>query len=129
METVVVIESDPANLLALAMILRCFGYRVLEARTVGEAWVACINHGEAINLIIAKAFLNNDSTSRFVAGLQILYPQIRGAIFLSDEAAGQIPDMTCEYAILQRPISLDSLAHTIRRLLDGAERRASAPGW
>ena len=32
MQTVLVIESDPANLLALALILRSFGYTVLEPR-------------------------------------------------------------------------------------------------
>ena len=63
METVVLIESDPANLLTLAMLLRCLGCRVLEARTPGEAWVPWANHGEPIDLIIAKAFLKNGSTS------------------------------------------------------------------
>ena len=63
MEIVGLIESYPANPLALAMLRRCFGCRVLEARTPGEAWVPCTNHGEPIDLIIAKAFLNNGSTS------------------------------------------------------------------
>jgi hypothetical protein len=80
-----------------------FWLLVLEARTPGEAWVPWTNHGEPIDLIIAKAFLNNGSTSESSQGFKFCTPQIRAAIFRSDEAAAQIPDITCEYAILKRP--------------------------
>lgn len=56
METVVLIESDPANLLTLAMLLRCLGCRVLEARTPGEAWVPSTNHPEPIDSLYSQGF-------------------------------------------------------------------------
>jgi CheY-like chemotaxis protein len=34
MLTVLLIESEPANLIALALILRSFGYSVLEAESI-----------------------------------------------------------------------------------------------
>ena len=37
METVLLIENDPANLVALAMVLRSLGYTVLEADSRSEA--------------------------------------------------------------------------------------------
>ena len=44
MDTILLIENDPTNLLARSLVLRCFGYAVLEADSRGEAWSVCGDH-------------------------------------------------------------------------------------
>ena len=39
MKTILLIESDPTSLVAQSLLLRCFGYVVLEASNQGEAWL------------------------------------------------------------------------------------------
>jgi len=47
MITVLLIESEPAHLIGLALILRCFGYSVLEADSADEAVVTAKTEVEA----------------------------------------------------------------------------------
>jgi hypothetical protein len=44
MQTVLLIENDPANLVVQALVLRSFGFTVLEASSRGEAWRVCHRH-------------------------------------------------------------------------------------
>jgi CheY-like chemotaxis protein len=88
METILLIENDPATLVVRSMVLRSFGYTVLEAANQGEAWFACNEYQQPIHL----TFLDHDNSSEFVTRLQILCPQIR-AIFISDEPSAELADM------------------------------------
>ena len=53
MKTVLVVEDDPAVLIAVSMILRSRGYAVLEAATPDEAIDACREHSGSIQLLLA----------------------------------------------------------------------------
>jgi CheY-like chemotaxis protein len=121
METILLIENDPAKLVARSMILRSFGYTVLESANRGEAWFACNEHQQPIHL----AILDHDNSSEFVTRLQILCPQIR-ALLVSDKASAELADMPCECAHLPKPFQADALANAIKGLLDGPKTRAVA---
>jgi response regulator RpfG family c-di-GMP phosphodiesterase len=110
---------------AQSLLLRCFGYGVLEAGNQGEAWFASHQYKGPIHLVLTKAILENKSTSEFVARLQLIYPQMR-ALFVCDESPSEMADMPCEYAFLQRPFRVETLAYTIRGLLQGSKERAAA---
>ena len=121
METVLVLESDSANLVAQSLILRCFGYGVLEASSRAEAWRACDEHQGSIHLVLMKAIPDIDSSREFVARLRLMCPQIVG-LFVSDTSSTELADkqhMPSEYAFLQKPFPADALAGAIRGLLDG----------
>jgi two-component system cell cycle sensor histidine kinase/response regulator CckA len=123
---VLLIENDPANLVAQALVLRSFGFTVLEASSRGEAWRVCHRHQRPIHLVVAKAILDNHRTSDFIARLRLVYPQIR-ALIVSETSSAELADnqsMPCEFAFLQKPFRLDTLADTIRELLGGPKRRA-----
>lgn len=123
METVLLIEGDPANLVALALILHSFGYNVLEADSPGQAWRACHYHHGPIHLLITRAILDNDGTSRFVARLQLVYPKLR-VLFVCDAVPAVLDDMPCEFALLTKPFQVETLACTIKGLLQGPRKRA-----
>ena len=118
MQTVLIIEDDPDTLLAWTLVVRSFGFAVLEAGDRGEAWRACRQHQGPVHLLLMRAILDND-TSEFVARLRLLYPQIR-ALFVSDaspaELTGQQP-MPCECAFLQKPVRAEALADTMRHVI------------
>jgi len=126
METILLIESDPALLVAVAFLLRCLGYSVLEAGSRGEAWRACHRYRAPVHLVLTKAIADKDSTSEFVARLQLVYPQIRAALFVPEASSAEFSDMPCEYAFLQEPFRADALADTIRELLEGPKKRAAS---
>ena len=75
METVLLIENDAAILVARSLILRCFGYTVLEAGSRGEAWRVCGEHSGTIRLIMMETSLDHDSVYEFFARLQLVHPK------------------------------------------------------
>jgi CheY-like chemotaxis protein len=125
MQTILLVEDTPANLVARSLILRCFGYTVLEADSRGDAWRACHEHQGPVHLILMMADLDDDSAIEFVTRLQLLHPQIC-ALFLSAESSPEFADkqrIPCEYAPLQTPFRADALADAIMGLL-GANTKA-----
>ncbi len=128
MQTILLVENNSAKLVARSLILRCFGYTVLEAGSRGEAWRVCHQHSEPIHLILTNAIPGSSGSSQFVARLQLLYPQIR-ALFISDASSAELAvqqNMHGEYAFLQEPFRVDVLADTIRGLLDRPGKATSA---
>lgn len=105
MQTILVVESDAATLVACSLILRGLGYTVLEAADRGEVWRVCHEHPGQVHVVMMNAILDNVSTSEFVARLQLLYPQIR-ALFASDgtnSELGGTQSVQYQYACLQKP--------------------------
>jgi DNA-binding NtrC family response regulator len=126
METILLIENDAATLVVRSLILRCFGYTVLEASDRGEAWSVCSEHSGTIRLIMMETSLDHDSVYEFFTRLQLVHPQIR-ALLLTDASAARMADkfaMPCECYFLQRPFRADALADAIKGLLDGPKARA-----
>jgi len=133
MQTLLLIENDPATLVAQALILRCFGYTVLEAANRGEAWRVCGEHSGTIRLmtirlIMMEASLDHDSVYKFFTRIQLVHPQIR-TLLLTDSSSARMAEkfaMPCQCSFLQRPFGADALADTMSRLLDGSKTRAAS---
>ena len=128
METILLIENDPAALVAQSLLLRCFGYTVLVAGDRGEAWRTCVEHGGQVHLILMDFIFNDHITSNFVARLQLVCPQLR-ALFFSEASPAELAEkqyMPCECAFVQKPFRADALANTIRGLLDGPKKREAS---
>ncbi len=121
MQTILVIECDPTNLVALSLVLHCFGYTVVEAGSPAEVWHAWYEHRGPIDMVLMKA--SPGSTSEFITRLQLLCPQIR-ALFVSDGSSTELADMPCEYTVLHKPFRPDALADAISGLLHGTMSRA-----
>jgi DNA-binding response OmpR family regulator len=127
METILLIEHDPANLVAFALILRSFGYTVLEAGSQDEVVRACHDHQGPIHLVVTKAALDREDSVEVVARLKLLNRQIP-ALFVSDEPPRDLADkfMSYQYAFLQKPLRVDALAGNIRELLGGHQSSAAS---
>jgi CheY-like chemotaxis protein len=57
MAVVLVVDDDPANLLAIQAILKRGGFEVLAARSRRQALTACEQHKERIALVISDVIL------------------------------------------------------------------------
>jgi len=129
MQTVLVVESEPTDLLALALILRSLGYTVLEADSTDEAISACREHPGPIQLVVTEATLDNKDAREFVGRLRSLCPRIR-ALLISDMPADGVSGddnediYGCVY--LNKPFRVDALADGIETLLRGQEKAAAA---
>jgi DNA-binding NarL/FixJ family response regulator len=126
MITVLLIESEPAHLIGMALILRCFGHNVLEADSADEAVRNCQEHLGPIHVVVTKAILDDENAGDVVARLESIYPQIR-AVLISDEPADELAvanNSGC--AFLRTPFPADALDDTITRLLDGPKKRAAS---
>jgi DNA-binding NarL/FixJ family response regulator len=104
------------------LVLRSFGYTVVEADSPAEVWHAWYEHRGAIDMVLMKASPDG-SISEFITRLQLLCPQIR-ALFVSDGSSAELTDMPCEYTVLHKPFRPDALAETISGLLHGTMTRA-----
>jgi len=127
-ETILLIENDPATLVAQSLILRSFGYTVLEAASRGDAWRVCHQFPGPVHLVVAKAMVDNRCASEFVTRLQLLYPHIR-ALFVSGGPHGELDvgqSMQYQYTCLQKCFPVDTLADTISELLGRPKRRAAS---
>jgi CheY-like chemotaxis protein len=125
MLTVLLIESEPANLIALALILRSFGYRVLEADSPNEAVRNCREHPGPIHVVVTKAILDDGNASEVVARLESLYPQIR-AVLIADEPADELAVANSGCSFLRTPFQADALADTITKLLEVPKEKAAS---
>jgi len=131
MDTILLIENDPTNLLARSLVLRCFGYTVLEASDRGEAWSCSREHSGTIRLIMMEVSLNPEGAYEFFTRLQLVHPEIR-ALLLTDASSARMAEkfaMPCECSFLQRPFRADALAGAIKGLLGGPKARAVSAAW
>ena len=128
METILLIESDPASLVALALVLRSLGYEVLEAGSRGEAWSVCCGHQEPIRIVMTEVALDGDGLSEFVTRLQLVCPQIRALVFCDADPSklAYKRHVPCEHAFLQRPFRVEAFAEIIRTLLYGAKMKSAS---
>ncbi len=127
MRTVLLIEHDSAHLIAQAMILRSFGYTVIEASTQIEAFRVCGEHYGPIHLAVTKAVRGNGSGD-IVERLRRLCPQIR-VLFLTDRSPAECDwrrDIYDDCAFLQKPFRTDAMADALNKLLE--ESRVMAAG-
>jgi DNA-binding NtrC family response regulator len=125
MQTILLIENDPPTLIARSLILRCFGYAVLEADSRGKAWSVCAEHRGPIHLTVMEVRLDHESVHEFFTRLQLVHPEMR-ALVLTDASSIRMAEnlaMTCVCSFLHRPFQADDLADSIRALLDAPKER------
>ena len=123
METILLIESEPADLVVQALILRSFGYNVLETANASEAMHACDGYPGPIHLVFAR----DGPGEEVAAQLTRRFPQI--CLLLMSEARreklGGEHSHQCGCAFLVKPFRVQALAGAISEML-GRQRLTTA---
>ena len=91
MQTLLLIESDPAQLIALAMILRSGGYTVLEADSADEAIRTYLAHPRPVELLLTEAAPAGHKRLDVIERLLELSPEMR-VVLLVDSPPENLPD-------------------------------------
>ena len=119
-ETILLVE-DETGIRDLAMsFLQGRGYKVLSAMDGNEALRIAEGHEELIHLLATDIVMPQIGGSELAKRLRQVRPQIK-VLFMSgypDHPALAGESVGEQATVLQKPFSLEILAHTVRRLLD-----------
>jgi len=122
MDTVVLIEHDPAHLVVLTMILRALGYAVLEAGNEDEAVRESENHTGPIALALCDAQAPAPGSATFTQRFNRLHPETRFAVLCDSGVIPATADARLIAGHMRKPIDVDVLANTLRELLETARQ-------
>ncbi len=120
-ETVLVVEDEEGVRSLAAQVLRAKGYSVLEAHDGEGALAACKAHPGDIDLVLTDAVMPNLSGGELARRLSVARPGTK-VLFMSgftDSALIRHGVATGEVDCLLKPFTPESLAESVRRVLDG----------
>jgi PAS domain S-box-containing protein len=118
-ETVLLVEDEAAILNLGKTVLERLGYRVLPARTPGEALAAAERHKEPIHLLVTDVIMPEMNGKELKTRIQKLKTDIK-VLFISgypDAVIGR-GILERDVSFLQKPFTIDSLANKVREVLD-----------
>jgi signal transduction histidine kinase/CheY-like chemotaxis protein len=123
METILLVEDEPAILNITSTILKKQGYTILTANTPGEAIRLASEHGDKIHLLMTDVVMPEMNGKDLAKNLQSLYPQLK-CLYMS----GYTSNVIAHHGVLdegvnfiQKPYSLPDLANKVRDVLDSKQ--------
>jgi PAS domain S-box-containing protein len=119
-ETILLVEDEPGIRELATDFLTGRGYMVLTAMDGNEALRIAQGHEDLIHLLVTDIVMPNVGGKELSQRLRQVRPQIK-VIFMSgypDHPAVAGVDDEVQTTVLQKPFSLDMLAHKVRSLLD-----------
>ena len=123
-ETVLLVEDEPAVRRLIADMLRPLGYRVLEARHGIEAQMIDREHKGPIHLLITDVVMPQISGRKVAELLTSSRPNLK-VLFVSgytDDAVVHHGLLEPGINFLQKPFAADTLARKVREVLDAPSR-------
>jgi CheY-like chemotaxis protein len=113
-ETILVVEDQPATAQITRILLESWGYRVIETHGAREALDAFERYGNGIQLLLTDVIMPDLDGPQLAAELRRRMPDLR-IVFMSGYGAGKVqPDAS----FLPKPFNPASLSRIIRRELD-----------
>src|ERR1700733_1864969 len=119
-ETVLLVEDETGIRELACEFLQRQGYKVLHGVDGNEALRIAERHEDLIHLLVTDMAMPNLGGKELADCLRKVRPQIK-VLFMSgypDHEALGGEDVGVQTAVLQKPFSLDTLAHKVRTLLD-----------
>jgi two-component system cell cycle sensor histidine kinase/response regulator CckA len=119
-ETILLVEDESGIRELAGEFLRRQGYKVLHGMDGDEALRIAQGHEDLIHLLVTDMAMPNVGGKELAQRLRKVRPQIK-VLFMSgypDHPALTDGDIGVQATVLQKPFSLDTLAHKVRSLLD-----------
>jgi two-component system, cell cycle sensor histidine kinase and response regulator CckA len=118
-ETILLVEDDKQVRNVAGMILRRIGYHVLEAQSGDDALLMCEQHPTAIHLLLTDVVMPRMNGRELAARLKCIRPEMR-VLYMSGYADNSIIEhgiLDPDIALLQKPLTLESLTRKVRLVL------------
>jgi DNA-binding NtrC family response regulator len=98
------------------------GYTVLDADGPRDGFRLCIEHGDAVDLVLSDVVMPGMSGVDLVARVRALHPHVRSLLMSGypDEAVVRHGLIDGEVAFIGKPFTADALARKVRDVLDGS---------
>jgi CheY-like chemotaxis protein len=127
METILVAEDQPDLRWMICQFLQELGYSVLEAKDGGDAVALAEQYKGTIDVLLTDIVMPHVRGSEVARQLSASRPNIK-VIFMSGYTEGEFDAVSGENrgpgtTLLQKPFELNSLAVTIREVLEARSRR------
>jgi PAS domain S-box-containing protein len=127
METILVAEDQPDLRWMICQFLQELGYSVLEAKDGGDAVALAEQYKGTIDVLLTDIVMPHLRGSEVARQLSASRPNLK-VIFMSGYTEGEFGAVSGENrgprsTLLQKPFELDSLAVTIREVLEARSRR------
>jgi len=119
-ETILLVEDEDGIRELASTFLQGRGYMVLTAMDGNEALRIAEGHEDLIHLLVTDIVMPNVGGKELSQRLRQVRPQIK-VLFMSgypDHPVLANSDLAVQSTVLQKPFSLDMLAHKVRTLLD-----------
>jgi PAS domain S-box-containing protein len=119
-ETILLVEDESGIRELASQFLQGRGYMVLTAVDGNEALRIAEGHEDLIHLLVTDIVMPNVGGKELSQRLRQVRPQIK-VLFMSgypDHPALASAELGAQSTVLQKPFSLDMLAHKVRGLLD-----------
>jgi len=120
-ETILLVEDEPTIRVMTALMLRDFGYTVLEASGPGEAIRLAQEHSGVIHLLMTDVVMPEMNGRDLARNILSIYPDIK-RLFMS----GYTADVIAHHGVIdegvnfiQKPFSILELSTKVRGILDG----------
>ena len=131
--TVLLVEDEPELLELCQSMLMNLGYRVLSAATPTSAIQLAQDSTKAIHLLITDVVMPEMNGLDMAKQLKMIHPNLK-CLFMSGYTADIIAKrgiLDDHVHFLQKPFSMNDLAHTVRRVLEASsgppEEKTSTP--
>ncbi len=119
-ETILLVEDEPAILMMTTMMLERLGYKVVSARTPGQAIRLSQKHAGEINLLITDVVMPEMNGRDLAKTILSSCPDIK-LLFMSGYTANVIEDhgvLEKGVNFIQKPFSKNNLGAKVREILD-----------
>jgi two-component system cell cycle sensor histidine kinase/response regulator CckA len=125
-EAILLVEDEEGVRSVLQRILVGRGYRVLAAAGAGEALDVARRHQGGIDLLLTDVTMPRVKGPELAAALLAEQPRIR-VIYMSGYSERALPTGAGSPVCLQKPFSAQTLARTVRAVLDSPREAAGRP--
>jgi two-component system cell cycle sensor histidine kinase/response regulator CckA len=127
-ETILVVEDEDSVRKTLRSLLTQHGYRVVEARNAGEAFLTCEQHEGTIHLMLSDVVMPFLNGPELAGRVRALCPSMR-TVFMSGYLEGPLgfEDLASLGAFVQKPFTPERVLSAVRTELDAPARSTPTP--
>jgi two-component system cell cycle sensor histidine kinase/response regulator CckA len=121
LETVLVVEDDPAVLEVVTLILKSAGFTILPASNAAEATRLAGGFAGTIHLLLSDVEMPGISGPDLALGLKSMRPKLR-VILMSGHADGALLVLNYGWHFITKPFLPQMLVTVVKDVLAGASR-------